>query len=66
MNNGLQRIVQYRAKYSQKISSVTSSNTGFLGRCVDGNKNEIGLNDGFVDIGIKEQVLATMGLDNFL
>ena len=49
---------------SRQVSSETSTDTGALRRSVDRDKDEVCLDDGLVDLGGEEEVLASLLLDN--
>lgn len=49
-----------------QVSSVTSTDTGSLGGGVDGDKDEIGFDDGFVNICAEEEVSTSALLNDLV
>lgn len=56
----------WRGSGAPQVSGVASTDTRGLGGCIDGDEDEVGFDDGLVDVGAEEEVLASALLDDLV
>ena len=61
-----QRSFQYIHTHLRKISGHSSAHTSLLGGGVDRDKDQIGIDNGLINVSGEEQVLATTGKDDLI